>query len=108
MGFSPRIAPSSEFLLFSLKKNCIIGPHFEAEIMVNSAKDIPKAIIKILNIIRQLKLRSWKNEEYSIHKKKCWSKIRKLTLPELLPLFGKSTVDSTELISHIVEKGHEK
>lgn len=57
----------------SLKNKCIIGPHYEMEVMVGERWEADKTKKRLLVLARKLGLKVWAPEEYSRHKSSCWS-----------------------------------
>jgi len=62
---------------FSLKWECIIGPHFEAEKIVNNKNEIKKAEKRLSILISELGLKAWTKKEYLKHKDYYWNLFRK-------------------------------
>jgi len=56
----------------SLKEKCIIGKHFEMEILVDKKEDVEKAQQKLMKLSKKLNFNSWSESEYNEHKDKCW------------------------------------
>lgn len=91
-------------ITFSLKTNCIIGPHFEAEQITDFKEKINEVKEKITRVILDLKLNIWSDEEYSKHKKECWKNIQPIELNQILSLLLNGTINSTCLIDYVIHQ----
>lgn len=91
-------------ITFSLKTNCIIGPHFEAELITELKEKINEVKEKITKVILDLNLNLWSNEEYSKHKKECWKNIQPIELNNIYSLLLKGTIDSAGLIDYVIHQ----
>ncbi len=69
---------------FSLKSKCIIGPHYEAEIIVSDKDRIQIAKEKLMKTINELKLKAWNENEYLEHKARAWKNIKPINIEKIL------------------------
>ena len=91
-------------ITFSLKTNCIIGPHFEAEQITKLKENINEVKEKITKAIFGLNLKVWSDEEYSKHKKERWKSIKPINLKQIHSLLLKGTIDSASLVDYVIHQ----
>lgn len=57
-------------MVISIKDKHMLGPHFEAEIIVKDEKDVEKVQVGLRDFIRKMGFRLWEGNDYTIHRDK--------------------------------------
>jgi predicted adenylyl cyclase CyaB len=85
ISFAPSFRADYVFdeIRVSLKNRCIIGPHFEMEILVDSEKDVESAKEKIKKLLARFKLKDWSVEDYKNYKDMKWRSIKPKKISDL-------------------------